>query len=441
MSHVYDTTAVSYQLKNVYGDKITDLYARQVMTYNMFKKSSRTASVKPGGAGFVFALREADIESIGARGEGHKLPHPGDPAGTTGTITPKLIYGVLRLSGLAIEAGKTNVQAFANIQGDAIANTYKSLVNDLNRQCHGDGTGLLGTLSATATLDDTDGTGKTLTLDNDRGVRYIKKGMVIDFYESTALHTGVSAAVVQSVNPIDKTVKVAQNGGYSYYSYHPITTITPATDSAITSSAYLVRYGARAATHAATTTYELMGLMGHYDNSALLSSYEGVTISSHPQFKANILSNSAVNRELSLDLMLAAMDMTSSRSDETVDIIRMGLGQRRKYFGLLANDVRYAPGSFLGGYETLDFAQNARVKIVVDPVTQPNRLFFEPDGIIKRYELTPIGWGGMDGQKMHWREGHDESTMFLRTYTNLGTEKRQALTLLSDLTEPENLPF
>jgi len=440
MSHVIDTTAIGYQLKKVYGDKITDLFARHTMTYNLFNKSNRKASYKPGGEGYYFAARQGDIESVGARGQGHKLPHPGDPAGVQFVVSPKLIYGVLKLAGLAVEAGKSNVMAFANVQGDAISNVYKSLVNDLNRQCHGNGTGLLGTLTGTLTIASTTGTGYTVALANDRGVRYFKKGMCVDFYESAALATGSSAAVVTAINPNTQVITVSANGNYSYKSYHPTGTITAATDT-LASGTYVVRYGARASTHSAATTYEMMGLLGLYDDGTALSSFQGQTISSYPEFKANRLTNSSVNRELSIDLMLAGMDMTAARSGEMVDIIRMGLGQRRKYFGLLANDVRYAPGKFLGGYETLDFAQNGRVQIIVDPHTQPNRIFMEPRDTIKKYELTPIGWGGMDNQKMHWREGYDEAYMFLRVYTNLGVEQRNALTVIEDLTEPSSMPF
>jgi hypothetical protein len=130
------------------------------------------------------------------------------------------------------------------------------------------------------------------------------------------------------------------------------------------------------------------------------------------------------------------MDLTSTRSDQTVEMILAGLGQRRKYFALLANDVRYVPGTFVGGYETLSFTQNGQVTMKFDPHAQPNKMLFLPADGVKKYELTPIGWGGMDGQKMHWRDNYDQATMFLRTYTNLGVEKRNALTMLSDLTEP-----
>jgi hypothetical protein len=204
----------------------------------------------------------------------------------------------------------------------------------------------------------------------------------------------------------------------------------------------MVRYGARDASFATSDTpVEMVGLLGHYDDGTLLATHEGITVATHPEFKANILSNSSVNRELSIDLMLAAMDYTAAQSGMQANTIRMGLGQRRKYFGLLEGDVRFAPAKIHGGYEQLDFSQNAAVKIIVDPVSQANRLFFEVDGAIKKYELTPIGWGGFDPNKMHWRADYDQSTMFLRTYTNLGVENRVCLTLLSDLTEPANNPF
>jgi len=442
-----DSSAIAYQLKRVYGNRITELFSRQTMTYNMFAKSSRKAEYRPGGSGYFFSARTGDLEGIGGRAENALLPEPLAGAGLQGTITPKLIYGVLRLSGLAIEVGQSSTEAFANVQGDAIANIYKSMIVDLNRQIWGDGTGLLATLSAASDALDTTDTW-TITCNNDRGVRFLRKGMIVDFYQSTAIDQSSVASRVASVDPIAKTaemeaVAATGSGGSAYQAYHPIVaartyTITTAT---VASGSYVVRYGARAATHVSTTTYEMMGLNGLYDDGTLLGTFEGVSLTTYPEFKANIIDAGGVNRELSIDLMLQAMDMTATRSDETVSMIRMGLGQRRKYFGLLKDDVRYAPGDFLGGYERLRFAQNAQVSMIIDPYNQPNRMFFEPEGCIKKYELTPIGWGGFDPNKMHWREGYDQATMFLRLYTNMGVEKRQALTLLDDLTEPTGQPF
>ena len=193
-----DTSTMAYQLKAVYGDQIIDLFNRQTMTYNMFMKSGRKATYAPGGTGFVFAARRSDIESVGARAENAYLPEPLDATGVQFTITPKLIYATLRLSGLSMEAGKGGAQSFVDVQGDAIANIYKALITDLNRQCWGDGTGKLATLSTASTTNT--GATWTATCANDVGVRYCRKGMVVDFYETGTLDVHSVAARIASIN-------------------------------------------------------------------------------------------------------------------------------------------------------------------------------------------------------------------------------------------------
>lgn len=440
-----DTTAIANQLKRVYGDKLTSLFPRHQMTYNLFAKSPRKASVKPAGAGYYFGLRQSDIESVGARGEGEYLPEPIHGASVQGVISPKLVYGTLRLSGLAIEAGKGNVAAFVDTQAEATMSTYQALITDLNRQCWGDGFGSLATLStAGSTLT---GSTWTLTCDNDVGVRYLRKGMIVDMYTSGG--SPIEAACSQriySIDPSARTVTMYANAN-TWRTYHPNSTMrsyAASNGAAVASGAVIVRQGVRDTSFATSDTpVEMVGLLGQYDDGTLLASHEGITVTSYPEFKANILDNSGVNRELSIDLMLAAMDMTSAQCGMTPNLIRMGLGQRRKYFGLLAPDVRFAPASFRGGYEELSFSQNSAVKIIVDPVTRPNKLFFEVDGAIKKYELKGLSWGGFDPNKMHWRERYDEANMYLSIYTNLGVENRKALTLLDDLEEPAGatMPF
>ena len=439
-----DTTALAAQFKRVYGDTITELYRRQTITYNQFEESKRKASIRPGGVGYYFSLAEGDPGNPGGRGEGVLLPEPLAPEGVQGVITPRLIYSPVRMSGLALEAGKSNTEAFVATQGDITSRAYKALVEDQNRQCWGDGYGLLGTTSAAATSSA--GATWDVVCDNDRGVRYFRKGMIVDFYEGATLAADAGAACrIASINPNTRTLTMAILAD-TYRSTHPLAAISGSsiTAGAIASGAFIVRYGARLATHATTNaSYEISGLNAMHDDGTLLASFEGITIASDPEFKGNILDNGGTNRPLSIDLMLAAMDMGYARSTMDSNIIRMGLGQRRKYFDLLSSDIRFAPTKLEGGYETLSFSQNAAVKILIDPMTQPNRLYFEPDGAIKKYELTPIGWGGFDANKMHWRSGYDEADLFLRTYTNLGVENRPALTVLDDLTEPvgATMPF
>jgi hypothetical protein len=410
------------------------------MTYNQFIKSDKPASTKPGGVGYYFATRQSDIESVGARLEGNYLPEPIKGEGVQGVITPKLVYGTLRLSGLAIEAGKTDVQAFVNAQGDATMSAYRALTVDLNRQCWQDGFGAMATLSADATLD-TNATW-TVTVSNDVGVRYLRKGMVVDFWDSAgAIDQSASSQRISAIDHVNKQITMEYIGSDdAYASYHPITAARSYATAAgaVPSGSVITRYGARAAVASTTTTVEINGMEALFDDGTNTSIFEGITIASDPEFIANIMGNSGTNRELSIDLMLALIDQVAARSTGSVDTMWMGLGMRRKYYGLMAPDVRYAPATFVGGYENLSFTQNGQVNIIVDPMARPNKIYMAQRNAIKRYELTPIGWGGFDPNKMHWRQDYDEATMFLRTYTQLGVENRRCLGLLSDLVEPAN---
>ena len=245
---VVDTSAVAGILKRVYGDRIVDLFARQKMTYNQFDRSSRRAQITPAGAGYYFALRQSDIESVGARGENQYLPEPLAYDSVQGRIKPKLNYAVLRLSGLAVESGKTSIAAFADVQGDAVMSAYQSLVTDLNRQCWGDGFGKLATLSTSATPSTT--TTWTAKFDNDLGVRYIRKGMICDFYTSGgAIDQSASSVRVDSIDPSTRTVTFETHEN-SYRAYHPLTAAQSysAGTGAIAANSQLVRYGARDAT-------------------------------------------------------------------------------------------------------------------------------------------------------------------------------------------------
>jgi len=433
----HNTASIAFQLKRVYGKLMTDLFARQQMTYNLFEKSARVAQVKPGGAGYYFPVRTKSNQAIGARGEDEYLPDALQPGGTQGVILPKYVYGTLRLSGPALYAAKGNEQAFVEQQGDAVMDTYEALVEDLNRQCWGDGFGKLAVTSAAATTNST--TTWEVTCDNDLGVRYLKPGMVVDFYASDGTPNQYApSSRILSINPITRVVTM-EAVSTTYHTYHPNSTMrgyTPTNGQTVAASSVIVRQGARDASFSTSDTpVEMVGLLGQYDDGTLLAAHEGITIASYPEFSANVLDNSGVNREVSIDLMLAAMDMTAARYGKQPNLIRMGLGQRRKYFGLLSSDVRFAPGQFIGGYEKLSFSQNGAVDIIVDPVTQPNKMFFEIDGLIKKYELKPLGWLG-EGEKMQLREHFDQWTMVLAIYANLGVEARHGLTLLDDLTEP-----
>lgn len=435
MTTYSDLTNLVEILKNVYGEGLRNQFNDEKMTYNTFPKSDR----KPAGAGYIFGIRYSRNQSTGGRSESGKLPTPLTGKKDQGTILPRYHYGTLRITGPAIERAKGNEAAFVDALADEMDDLYSSLVVDMNRAAHMDGFGKIGVLSAAMTPSTT--VPYTGTFDNDLGVRYMQEGMLVDFYDSTGATCSTTCVGqrIKSINPSTKVVTFEASVA-TYKNDHPDSTIAGYTNDAtpIAAGSMAVKMGTREAAWASTdVATDMMGLEAMYDDGTLLATFENIVVATYPKWAANILSNSAVNRELSVDLMLQACDVTRMVSGFSVKRMRMGLGQKRKYVNQLLPDVRFQPTVLKGGYETLTFAAgDGSVELFIDPMTQPNKIYCEPDGIIQKYELTPLGWGNLDGSNMARRAGYDEWDLFLRLYTQLGCEQRNCLTKISDLVEP-----
>src|SRR5574343_266645 len=95
-------------LKNVYGEGLSNQFNDEKLTYNQFPKSDR----RPGGKGYVFGIRYARAQGTGGRAESYKLPDPLTGVKDQGTISPRYIYGSLRITGPAIEVAKASSEAF-----------------------------------------------------------------------------------------------------------------------------------------------------------------------------------------------------------------------------------------------------------------------------------------------------------------------------------------
>jgi hypothetical protein len=433
MPDYHDLTAITDTLKIVYGQGITNQFADEQMTYNTIPKSERS----PKGLGYEFSIRYARAQGVGARAESSPLPEPLAGKYDKGRIVPKYIYGNLRLTGPAIEAAKGDVAAFVDGLADAVDDIYESLVNDMNRQAWSDGFGLIATTSAVATPSTT--ATWEVTCDNDLGVLRAVPGMIVDFYSGAgAIDQNVVSQRIVSVDPITKklTMEILTT---DYQALHPLVaarSYTIATGT-IPASSQIVRYGARDAAFATTDTpIEMTGLDGIFDDGTLLATFENITVADYPMWKANILANSGVPRELSVDLLLQSVDVMRARAKKKPGLMRMGLGQRRKYANLLLPDVRFQPGKLQGGYEVLTFAAgDGSIGMMIDPMATPGAIYVEPAGNIQKFEMTAIGWGNLD-QQIHQRQGYDEWDQFLRLYTQMGSEQRNALVKIDDLVEP-----
>jgi len=415
-----DLTNLTDILKQVYGPRIEQQQRREAMTYMELPISSR----KPGGLGYIFPVHIGSNQAIGAKLESEALPTPQRQRYDKVTITPKYVYGTIRVTGPAIAAAKANVMAFADSLASEISNAFIDVRTDLGRMTFGDGWGKLATLSAAATPSAV--ATWTFTCDNTTGVHYLREGMIVDFYESNTLDADNDVSEITSIDPSTKIVTCAANATAS---------------GTVASAAEVVRTATREATHdtSSDTSREIMGFLGIIDDGTNVATFQDIdrTAAGKRLWKANYLANSSVDRELTLDLMQRAIDLARYSGGSTINDIRMGLGQRRKYVALLQPDIRYTPMQLEGGFERLTYAGgDARIRISVDPDCVPGKIFFQTKGTIKRYELKSLGWADLDGNILNRRSGYDEWNAFLCIYTNLGSTKCNANTQLLDLVEP-----
>ncbi len=415
-----DLTNLTDILKQVYGPRIEQQQRREALTYMELPVSSR----KPGGLGYIFPVHIGSNQAIGAKLESEALPTPQRQRYDKVTITPKYVYGTIRITGPAIAGAKANVMAFADSLASEISNAFIDVRTDLGRMTFGDGWGQLATLSAAATP--ASGSTWTFTCDNTKGVHYLREGMIVDFYESNTLDTANDVSEITSINPSTKVVTCAANASAS---------------GTLASAAEVVRTATRESTHdtSTDTAREIMGMLGIIDDGTNLATFQDIdrTAAGKRLWKANYLANASVDRELTLDLMQRAIDLPRFAGGSTINDIRMGLGQRRKYVALLQPDIRYTPMQLEGGFERLTYAGgDGRIRISIDPDCVPGKIFFTTKGTIQRYELKALGWADLDGNILHRRSGYDEWNAFLCIYTNIGCTKCNANTQLLDLVEP-----
>jgi hypothetical protein len=101
----------------------------------------------------------------------------------------KNIFGVISVSDKAIQASRSNRAAFAQALTNSMENLEKDLKVNLSRQAMGDGSGLMGTISAVSS----DGTTHTCTISP---IKNFFEGMLIDVYTTTTKDTAATEITI-----------------------------------------------------------------------------------------------------------------------------------------------------------------------------------------------------------------------------------------------------
>jgi len=355
----------------------------------------------------IVPLHKTRNNSIGARADGGALPTAGAQGYETAEYNCKYNYGRIQVSGPTIAASKTNKTAFVKVVDSEIKGCLKDLQNDVNRQMHGDGTGVLGLVNGDPA------TGTTLTMDTPNCM-YISAGMKIDVSDpANGTPRAGSTAIVVTAKASATTLTV------------------PACNAAIVDDDIVTITG--------NYLTEMMGLKGIVSDAEAgyglitgVLSVGGIdrTTAGNEFWKAQVLSNSGTARKLSTALMQESIDKAEEEGG-VISLILTSRVQRRKYFEMLKADARFVNNLTLdGGFKAIEYDG---IPLVVDRHCAPGVIYFIDETTLALYEMSDIDWMDEDGAILHLVTGYDAYEAVLTYYATLGANNCNKNAILKDL--------
>lgn len=384
-------------LKEVYGPRIEEQLQDEVVLPKRIERTSDGVTSNVGGKYVDFPIHIQRNHGIGYRAEGGQLPASGNQGYAEVHVPLKYGYGRVRYTGQLMDLAKTNVQAFTNAMEDENEGLKNDLIKDSARICYGDGSGLIASLNDTATS-------ATHAVDN---AQYVEVGMIVDvLIRSSGSPTGgLQNATVTAVDYALNTV-----------------TFSASFTAATTQGIY----------RAGSYGLEPAGMSLVVSDTSILHTVNPATV---PKWAATIHSNAGTPRPLSEGLMISLCDAIRIKGGKT-SLIVTNLGVRRAYFNLLTQQRRFTnTKEFAGGFSGLPFNYGTEIPVVEDVDHPPQKMYFLQENKFKIYRSRPWHWMDDDGTVLKWVTDFDSWEALLRQYSELGTNRRNAHGLLSDIIE------
>lgn len=395
-------TTLASICKEIYQPRVREQLNNDAKALQRFLRSSEGISTEVGGKYVTFPVHTRRNSGIGARNENEALPAAGQQGLNAARIGLRYLYGHIALSGQTIELIDTNPAAFTSALDFEVNSLRNDLKKDQNRQIWSENgsVGVVGTAGTTV---------NTLTL---KDASWVQLGMQIDLIDGTTM---ANANPTVKISNRQVTAIVASTGVITF-------------DGAAASSAVgdvVVRQG--------SVKREWTGLTAIARNSTVLYNIDPST---EPIWKAEVDTNSGVNRALSEGLMINLVDRIRVNGGETTAIYT-SLGVRRAYFALISQQRQYMnTTTFTGGFGALKFVTDSgELPIFTDVDAPKNKMFFVNEKAITVYRESDWSWLDRDGNMWKQVAGYDQYEAFLHQYSELGTDRRNTHGVIEDLTE------
>jgi len=359
-----------------------------------------------GGKKAIVPLHTGRNSGVGARAAGGTLPTAGNQQYENAEYNCKYNYARIQVDGPTMKAARKDKYAFVRAVDSEIQGATKDLKDDINRQLHLDGTGVLALVNGNP-----DGTSKVLTMDTP-GTMYLSKGMKLDIVDPASVTAGDARDNATNITVVAKSTALTA-------------TMLANVHADVADNDLIVRYG--------NYLYEMMGLKGivsDADPTNLTVGGIARATAGNEFWKANVVSNSGVARKLTLDLMQTAEDLAEEEGGE-ISLILTSRTQRRKYLALVKADGRFVNTLKLdGGFTGLEYNEKP---LVVDRHCYPGRMYFLDETSLALYRMADIDWMQEDGAILSRVSGSDAYEAVLFYYATLGSRACNKNALLTDL--------
>lgn len=401
-------SAISVLLKTHFGDGVVEQYNSTPMAWKMFDKSP----VEFGGNFYEFPIRVGMPQSIGPRDPNGgttaqaTLPTVLQTSDVTARVYHKYLYGTFELTGPDIERARTQRDAFVVSLQDRMNAITQSFFKDCNFQTYLPGTGIYAKVASNPGSSQ-------LVLDT---VKYLRVGRRIDVWDDSASNMLEAAAtnnrVILAINPATKTI-----------------TMNATLAAAAAPDGIVPETGVAAGASTGVGIF-LNGLGAIVDDGTNITTFQGVSRSTYPAWKATVLGNSGTARALTLTLMQLLCDIPQAQSGKEIDLLIGSLNARNAYLQLVVNQKRFTDDKLDGGYASLDY--NGK-KFMVDVDCQDDTIYGLNKGSIKRFGMLAPKFDDTDGSVLKTLAFQDKFTGWFKMYGNLGTDQSNCHAKITDI--------
>lgn len=343
-------STVDKLLKSQYIDLMVDTFQEDTGILKEIVKRK----INGKGGDTEFPVRLGRNKGIGFRGDGDTLPSAGNSTWQRHVVGPKALYGRIQVSGLAMaRTDGGSAKAFLKTFVDESKHSLKFMKKQANIALWGNEEGYLGQVasvtSSTLVLDAPGVAGQSTHANFNAGTRHFAWAGeadidVVDSDGSTILRAG---GAITAINHSTNTLTVD---------------FDPTAATAVADGDFVVLKSGKTT----SDTWESDAFEGVYsainDGTGLPGSrvtYHGLSRTTYPQLRANVLENTSANRDLTEGLLEDLVKKVAMKSG--VDVmngkyeLRMSLGQ---HSALLASQIpvkRFQTGNLKAGYSKLDF--------------------------------------------------------------------------------------